>query len=704
MHDMSGGGCGFWSKENIPEHTELYVRDWSPQGTGAWVRGTVMHSTVGIAGFRIGVAFVHSLTEEPGSTDNSSVKAARRNAHPHIGPAEQARFSLRTRSIVAAAGAYVAGALAAYAVCAFFRASASWFEVLLLASAFSLVFAALLAWFAGRSDVRYLKFLQTQMQCLARGQADPSASIPVPSRETARLQRTLTQLKLIWNKRKEWENESLQRLAAANELKSNILSTVSNDFRTLIASILINAKALEEKLANLAVDDQRSALRLISEESTRLAELVDGLLDAQHLQSDRLELDMKPTDLAATIRNCHGIFRPLAENKSIDLSVECDRFLPPVEADAEKIGQMLSNIVSNALKYTPSGGEVQISAVGDTDEVVICVSDGGPGIPRDQWDQIFDRFAKLPTSNPSQMSGVGLGLHIVRQIVDHHGGRVWLDSEVGVGSSFYVALNKVAPPKDPSSPDCVERKPASVLICDADPGLASRMRQVLHHNGFAVHMVHSGCRLLAMLEQERPKVVVTDILVPDMDAVDLLRAIKAKRRHRFGLVVHSYGGEGDDLRRQGVDIFLKRPAKAEDLLEGVKVAGQKLDTTGMTVLVVGRRAQTEGLDRVFREAGHTPVFAATADRAVGKLQTYSVGAVFVAEAAIDPGWVEAAALRKIVGDQVLLLVMCDHVGRSQRKLAERRGVTCVQRKPDQESELLASLQDVEMAVAAQADE
>src|SRR5262249_1840586 len=157
-----------------------------------------------------------------------------------------------------------------------------------------------------------------------------------------------------------------------------------------------------------------------------------------------------------------------------------------------------------------------------------AVADNGPGVPREKWDQIFDQFAQVSVNFVREISGVGLGLYIVREIVSRHGGRVWIDSQVGRGSVFFVALPmRSADQSPPSRPEMDDdgRVLAKVVICDADPELAARISHFFRRRHYDVRVAHSGARLLSLIVEHGPDLELTDLLLPDMDAPDLLAAL-----------------------------------------------------------------------------------------------------------------------------------------------------------------------------------
>jgi DNA-binding response OmpR family regulator len=381
----------------------------------------------------------------------------------------------------------------------------------------------------------------------------------------------------------------------------------------------------------------------------------------------------------------------MAKSRSIDFKVQCPESLPAVDADADKIAQVLSNLVSNALKYTQAGGKVRLIGERSSNEVLICVSDTGPGIPRDKWDQIFDRFARLPASYAHQISGVGLGLYIVRQIIDRHNGRLWLDSEVGRGSDFYVSLPIGSSKGNPQTEAEPAKRVATVLLCDPDPELAEKIRLVLRRANYDVHVAHSGLRLLSLVGQRQPNVVVTDILLPDINGPDLLQALNTVSARSFSLVVHSYAGEGHDLRRRGVDVFLARPANADDLVQAVRIASQRRRNAGRLALLVCPNPIDRRLRPALVDAGHTPIVVPTIEKAMERLGSYSVDIVIIARDVLGEGWDDLSQLTDSAQPQTRFILLSEKIRKADRKQAEVYGVELVQYSPGQEEDVLAAI-------------
>jgi DNA-binding response OmpR family regulator len=274
--------------------------------------------------------------------------------------------------------------------------------------------------------------------------------------------------------------------------------------------------------------------------------------------------------------------------------------------------------LSNALKFSPAGGTVRLTAEARVTEIVIRVSDTGPGIPRDKWDEVFDRFVQLPSTDSGKTSGAGLGLFIARQIIEKHGGRIWLDSEVGQGTEFVISLPLEPQPTKPNKRgnECA----GSVVVCDADPALAAMMAQVLRENNYDVHIAHSGRRLLEHVSHIQPQVVITDIALPDMKAMDLFDALAETETENCVLIVHSVDAELQELARHGVDLVLRRPATPDDFVQAARIALHWRRGSGaLALLVNGWGMDSDRLCQHLSAHNHMVIVAADVAAGVQKM-------------------------------------------------------------------------------------
>ncbi len=223
----------------------------------------------------------------------------------------------------------------------------------------------------------------------------------------------------------------------ADAMKSQLLSTVSHELRTPLASIKGFATTLLRQDVKWDETTTRDFLRIIEEESDRLTEIIDNLLDMSQIEAGALRVDKTPTQLRTLIRDIVDEMRMRTEAHwfVVDLPAE----LPSVMADPRRVRQVLHNLLENAIKYSKNG-QITVTCQVEGDHVVIGVADQGEGIPAEYLDQVFERFFQIDGASTRRVGGSGLGLSISRGIVQAHGGRIWIESVVGQGSTFYFTL------------------------------------------------------------------------------------------------------------------------------------------------------------------------------------------------------------------------------------------------------------------------
>ena len=676
MHNVSGGGLGVWTKQKIDRGSVIYVKEDSTKGHSPWLRAEVKHVSLGLRGYLIGAAFTQAGPvdglKRSATLDTTNGSEPR---SPGLSIFVSPTHPLRRRIALASAATSTMVLCIAMAMNNYVQTNGwtVWFIMAAVVGIYCL--GSLMAWGILRPDLRFIQGFVDHLRQVSDEEDFQSPLIrPAPSKELEQLRLAFVDLTADLQKREDHQRVHRQKLEELASVKTNILSIVSHDLRTPLTSILLYAKMLHDDLDGLDPDDQRHFLGIISDECNRLSRLVDDLLEVQGLEAGRAQWHMESQDLADTTRSCARVFEAMADSKSIQFSISCPESLPPVEADADKISQVLSNLISNALKYTPAEGEVRLIARSETNKILFTVEDNGPGIPRDQWDQIFDRFTQLSDPNVRQINGVGLGLYIVRKIVERHGGIVWVDSELGQGSQFNVSLpikvDEPAPQESKPSPSA-----GRILVCDADPELTATMAMILQNQNFDVCTVHSGCRLLARLAQGDIDVLVTDVLLPDMNAQELLQSLEEMENRDFRIILHSYAGEATDLRHKGIDVFLQRPASKEELIQAVRVAVQRRSTLGKTALLVADDpVNVEALSNLLAEKGHFPLLARTIGEAHRLVHHYPIDLVVFAEDILKRDWIGLEQVELTSNQNVPIFVLCDRLRKKERRLGGNHGV------------------------------
>jgi signal transduction histidine kinase/CheY-like chemotaxis protein len=322
----------------------------------------------------------------------------------------------------------------------------------------------------------------------------------------------------------------------ANRLKDQFLAVVSHELRTPLNAILGWADMLRR--GKLEPTQQDRACQTIYSSAQRQAELIEDLLDVARIASGKLRLERARVDLRDVVRDAVQVIQPGAELKGIRVTVDATGDLGRIFADAARLQQIISNLLSNAVKFTPSGGTVSVTLRRVGNNVEILVSDTGIGIAREFQPWVFEPFRQADGSMTRAHAGLGLGLSIVKNLVDAHGGTVMVSSAgEGRGSTFTVRLPAViaadadevaaefASASDDDAAGSLDG--VSVLVVDDDEPTREMVAAHLHHRHAHVVTAGSSAEAVAVLQRERVDVMLADIGMPDEDGYSLIRKVRA---------------------------------------------------------------------------------------------------------------------------------------------------------------------------------
>ena len=232
------------------------------------------------------------------------------------------------------------------------------------------------------------------------------------------------------------QRQAVEQLERLNRAKSEFVSIVSHEFRTPLTGIQGFSEMMRDE--QLTLEEMREYAGDINKDSQRLNRMIDEMLDLDRMESGRMTIHPERMDLNAVLDEAVNRVRPNAPNHTLSLDLQTD--LPAIHADRDRLTQVASNLLNNAVKYSPTGGRITVKSRADGDQVRIEVRDEGLGIPPEALETIFERYSRVDSQATKDIPGTGLGLPIVRQIVQLHGGKVWAESELGRGSVFHVTL------------------------------------------------------------------------------------------------------------------------------------------------------------------------------------------------------------------------------------------------------------------------
>jgi len=231
----------------------------------------------------------------------------------------------------------------------------------------------------------------------------------------------------------------ITELRKLERIRRDFVANVSHEFKTPLTAI----QGFAETLLAGAIDDPQNRIRfleIILEHSRRLARLTDDLLKLSKMDADKLELEIRRLSVSVFVESCIEIAQRPAANKDLRISVKLPERLPDIAADRRRLAEVLQNLLDNAMQYTPAGGQIMVSASANGAEMTFTVSDTGIGIPQADQPRIFERFYRVDVARSREVGGTGLGLSIAKHLVEAHGGRIWVHSEVGQGSQFYFTV------------------------------------------------------------------------------------------------------------------------------------------------------------------------------------------------------------------------------------------------------------------------
>ena len=321
---------------------------------------------------------------------------------------------------------------------------------------------------------------------------------------------------------------TVEALEAASAAKSDFLASMSHELRTPLNAIIgFSELMIAEAGTADTVTVPREWVDHIRNGGTHLVALINDVLDLAKVEAGRLELAKYPIDLAHAVSESVAGLRPLADRKRQRISVSVEPHL--VEVDPGRLRQILYNLLSNAIKYTPDGGSIEVTGVRDGADVRIAVSDTGIGISPDDQEHVFEEFRQVG-DRAGHVAGTGLGLALTRRLVEAHGGRIGVESEVGRGSVFTVVLPiGTVHPSHEGAADTVARAPggrARVLVIEDDPSSVRLLQAYLGESGYDVSVAPNGERGLELALADPPAAILLDILLPGIDGWEVLRRLK----------------------------------------------------------------------------------------------------------------------------------------------------------------------------------
>ncbi|MBW4485470.1 MAG: PAS domain S-box protein [Tildeniella torsiva UHER 1998/13D] len=430
----------------------------------------------------------------------------------------------------------------------------------------------------------------------------------------------------------EEDRRRADKLAELDRAKTVFFSNVSHEFRTPLTLML---GPVEEALQDTHDATQRQRLELVYRNALRLQKLVNTLLDFSRIEAGRIEASYEPTDLALLTADLAGVFQSAVEQAGLRLSVDCPPLVAPAYVDRDMWEKIVLNLLSNALKFTFEG-EIAVTLHGGPDQIQLEVRDTGTGVPPEEIPHIFDRFHRVQGARGRTHEGSGIGLSLVQELVGLHGGTIAVASQVDQGTCFTITLpvgydhlpsDRIASPKEnrlqhgetepingphpstatgatpyleealrwhpteptnpsstlpisptlPNSPSPLTPSPLTphILLADDNADMLDYVKRLLSPQ-YTIETARDGRAAIAAIRQQRPDLVLTDVMMPEMDGFELLRQLRADAQTQDLPIILLSARAGEESRIEGLaagaDDYLIKPFSARELLAKVEAA------------------------------------------------------------------------------------------------------------------------------------
>jgi signal transduction histidine kinase/DNA-binding response OmpR family regulator/ligand-binding sensor domain-containing protein len=434
--------------------------------------------------------------------------------------------------------------------------------------------------------------------------------------------------------------EEAQRARSAAEeadaAKSAFLSTVSHELRTPLTSVLGFAKIIKKRLDDrifplVPTDDRKIAqtvqqiqenLQVVVGEGERLTKLIDDVLDLAKIEAGKLEWNMGPVTIQEIVDHATAATSSLLEPKGLRLVKDVDPSLPMITGDRDRLIQVVINLISNAVKFTDAG-TITCRAVRQADMLVVSIVDTGLGIAPADQPKVFERFKQVGDTLTDKPKGTGLGLPICREIVEHHGGRVWVESELGKGSTFFFSL-PVADGAQPSlpldlatvvrqlrdqvvvtTPRTAERQPR-ILIVDDEANIRELLTQEFTEAGYAVVTAANGRDAVAEVRRQRPDLIVLDVMMPEMNGFDVAAVLRNDPQTLdIPIIILSIVQDRERGFRLGVDRYLTKPIDTDVLFREVGALLEQRKSHKRVLVVDDDASAVKTLSEVLKARGYS---------------------------------------------------------------------------------------------------
>ncbi|MBN2004941.1 MAG: GAF domain-containing protein [Anaerolineae bacterium] len=420
--------------------------------------------------------------------------------------------------------------------------------------------------------------------------------------------------------------DTAEKLKEVDQLKSQFMANMSHELRTPLNSIIGFSRVILKGIDGPLTDMQKTDLTAIYESGTQLLNLINDILDISKIEAGKMEFSFETTDLKEVVKSVLLVSSALVKDKPIELQADIPNDLPTVMADTRRIRQVLTNLLSNAAKFTDQGF-IKVSAMYDNYQVIMSVQDTGIGIPADRLGAVFVRFEQVDSSSTRRYGGTGIGMPLSLEFIKAHGGDMWLESKVGAGSTFFFSLPINGPESKPKEGEVADesrvKNPTSriVLTVDDDESVITIFRRYLEKQGYIVFGLTDSARVVEEARRLRPYAITLDVIMPGKDGWEVIQDLQADPdTHDIPVIICSIKSEIDKGFSMGVSDYLVKPINEQDLLDALTRLG-KPSEEGHILVIDDNADDRKLLHRILSDVGYQVMEASGGAEGVSLIHT-----------------------------------------------------------------------------------
>lgn len=438
----------------------------------------------------------------------------------------------------------------------------------------------------------------------------------------------------------------------ANRAKTDFLNTVSHELRTPLTSVLGFAKIIRKKLEEVVIpavkaDDGKTmkALKqingnigIIVSEGERLTHLINDVLDLAKMEAGKISWNMQSVSISEIVKHAISATSALFEQKGLKILMDVDEILPDIAGDRDRLIQVVINLISNAVKFTEKGSVI-CSAKLINGEIRVSITDSGIGISEEDQPKVFEKFKQVGDALTDRPTGSGLGLPICKEIIEHHRGRLWVESKLGAGSTFSFALPLSSQDlrvenidldtlihrlkEHMASISTSTEQGKTILIVDDDAAIREFIRQGLESEGYRVSEAANGIEGVKKAKKEQPALIVLDVMMPEMDGFDAAAILKNDPvTMSIPIVILSVVEDKERGYRVGVDRYLTKPFEMEMLIREIGGLISKGFSNKKIMIVDEDESTVKALSELLETRGYSVASACNGMECVNKALTF----------------------------------------------------------------------------------